>query len=137
MHVANYIGVENVEVTEDDSASAWALWDTALAQGDLCVANHSVPPDTKEGAVAQEDCALEVISKYHAAVAQSIRAFWGHPECCPFIETLLLSGTNAQQQNRCGFNQEVAASMLLLINIHEQLFGSLKGSRAADALSWF
>lgn len=137
MHVANYIGVENVEVTEDDSASAWALWDTALVQGDLQVADHSAPPEMNDTAVAQEDCALEVIHKNHAAVAQAIRSFWGHPECCAFIETLLLNGTNEQQQNRCGFSQEVAACMLRLINIHDQLFGSLKGNRAADTKSWF
>lgn len=137
MPAADYIGVENVEVTVDDSANAWALWDSALVQGDLPVADPSAPPDLKDGTAAPEDCALEIINKHHAAVAQAIRSFWGHPECCAFIETLLLDGTNAQQQNRCGFSQEVADCMLQLINIHDQLFGSLKGSRAAGAPSWF
>lgn len=137
MLAAEYIGVENVEVTVDDSANAWALWDSALVQGDLPVADPSMPPDLNDGAAAPEDCALEVIKQYHAGVAQAIRSFWGHPECCAFIETLLLDGTNAQQQNRCGFSQEVAACMLQLINIHEQLFGSFKGSCAADAQPWF
>lgn len=122
MQAAEYIGVENVEVTVDDSANAWALWDSALVQGDL--------------PAAPEDCALEVIKQYHTGVAQAIRSFWGHPECCAFIETLLLDGTNAQQKNRCGFSQEVAACMLQLINIHEQLFGSPKGSCAAHAHFW-
>lgn len=126
MHAADYIGVDNVEVTEDDSANAWALWDTALVQG-----------DGKEGAVAPEEGALEVIHKHHATVAQAIRAFWGHPECSAYIETLLLSGTNAQQQNRCGFSREVAACMLQLVSIHDQLFGSHKGCRAAETPSWF
>jgi len=126
MQAAEYIGIENVEVTVDDSANAWALWDSALVQG-----------DTKDLAAAPEDCALEVINQHHAGLAQAIRSFWGHPECCAFIETLLLDGTTAQQKNRCGFSQEVAACMLQLINIHEQLFGSFKDSATGGAPSWF
>ncbi len=137
MQIAPYIGIENVEVIEDDSAGAWALWDIALVQGDLPEASHSAARDVEVDAIAPEDRALDVINKYHSGVAQAIRAFWGHHECCAYIESLLLSGTNAQRQNRSGFNQEVAACMLLLINIHEQLFGSLKDRAAVDAPSWF
>lgn len=131
------MNVENVEVTEDDSVTAWTHWDTALAQLDLRIAGMPTGAGLKHSAATQADCALEVIRKHHARVANAIRDFWGHKECCAYIENLLLSGTTPDKQNRCGFSQEVVACLLLLMGIHDKIFGSYQETNTSDMPLWF
>jgi hypothetical protein len=137
MKMLDNTSLENVEVTEDDSPTAWRLWDTALAQLDLRISSVSMGSGLKDGVATERDSALEVINMNHTRVAKAIRALWGHQECCAYIETLLLSGTNSNNQNRCGFSQEVVACLFLLISTHEKDFGSREDTKAGDTLFWF
>lgn len=134
-----------VEVIEDDPEIAWGLWDTAVSQldsisGPLTGSAHSsfaplpTPVYREEptktagkkllSAEQLREVALEVVDLHHHRIATTIRTMWGHAECSPYINRLIMAGGDGLGQSRVGFNQEAVDAMLVLVDLHDAEFGA-------------
>jgi hypothetical protein len=136
MEKSNRLGVDSIEVSEDDSVAAWTHWDAAQAEQALRMASGFAPLELQDGALAQMNQALDVISARHSRVAKAIRTYWGHTECHDYLEGLLLSATDPQAHQRNGFSREVATCLLLLMGIHEKVFGPRKKPGSDSVHYW-
>jgi hypothetical protein len=145
-----------LQVVEDDPDTTWGLWEDAVADQDSRFSTSHVPqplPDTsgaflhtvplpirEEGAsddpalvrdrtVEQlKEEALLTVELHHHRIANTIRTLWGHKECSEYISKLILDGGDSKGHARMGFNQEAAASMMVLSDIHDELFGDMRPS---------
>ncbi len=70
------------------------------------------------------DEAMAIIELHHARVAKTLRAMWGYQECSDYISKLILSGVDGTGKARVGFHQDAASAMLVLGNLHDELFGA-------------
>ena len=138
-----------LEVTEDDPDTAWSRWDEALAAQDSRmseIAASEVPfpiiigneegkePDLESQTVPmtlqerslehRKNDALEVVETHHKRIGHTIRTLWGYKECSLYINKLILAGGDGMGHARVGFNQDAAAAMLELADVHDTLFGS-------------
>jgi hypothetical protein len=142
-----------LEVIEDDPDTAWSLWDSALAAQDsrfsgmapLAPAPEPLPtlPEINAKALHQPDFddatkpmeledkspsqrmadALLIVELYHQRIANTIRTMWGYKECSMYINKLIMNGGDGMGNARIGFNQEAADAMMVLADLHDQLFG--------------
>lgn len=138
-----------LEVTEDDPDTAWSRWDEALAAQDSRMSEMAaleVPlpviigteegkePDFESQTVPmtlqdrslehRKNDALEVVERHHKRIGNTIRTLWGYRECSLYINKLILAGGDGMGHARVGFNQDAAAAMLELAEVHDVLFGS-------------
>jgi hypothetical protein len=132
-----------LEVTEDDPDTAWSRWDEALAEQDskLLGLVPSAPLPVVPGIVAMGDeptqpmgldeltpeqrknRALQVVEMHHRRIANTISTLWGYKECSLYINKLILEGEDRQGHARAGFNKDAVDAMLVLTNLHDELFG--------------
>lgn len=132
-----------LEVTEDDPDTAWSRWDEALAEQDskLLGLVSSAPLPVVPGIVAMGDeptqpmgldeltpeqrknRALQVVEMHHRRIANTISTLWGYKECSLYINKLILEGEDRQGHARAGFNKDAVDAMLVLTNLHDELFG--------------
>jgi hypothetical protein len=143
-----------LEVVEDDPDTTWGLWESAVAEQDSRFSPHSVShplPDasgaflhtvplpimeggsTGEPALARErtagqrkEDALQLVELHHHRIANTIRTLWGHRECSEYISKLIMDGGDSKGHARMGFNQEAAAAMMVLSDLHDELFGEIR-----------
>jgi len=142
-----------LEVIEDDPDTVWSMWDSALAEQDsrlgvdeVAKPAASVPPVVPAAAPApdpavdleiptqpvplaemsaaqKKDEALAVVELHHKRIANTIRTLWGYKECSEYIYKLIMNGGDGMGQARIGFNQDAAAAMLVLADLHDAQFG--------------
>lgn len=67
--------------------------------------------------------ALEVVELFHHRIATTIRTLWGYKECSLYINKLIMNGGDGMGHARVGFNAEAAQAMLVLTDLHDQMFG--------------
>lgn len=67
--------------------------------------------------------ALEIVELYHHRIATTIRTLWGYKECSVYINRLIMNGGDGMGNARVGFNPDAAQAMLLLADLHDQIFG--------------
>lgn len=155
------VDLRGLEVTEDDPDTVWSLWDDALAEQDskfngLDPIGHSGPaspaqdeqPTTPMALDAgdsvtqpmalgehrlkqRREQALQTIELYHHRVADTIRSLWGHKECGLYINNLIMSGGDGMGHARIGFNQDAAASLMVLSDLYEEEFGPVVASKGS------
>jgi hypothetical protein len=144
-----------LEVVEDDPDTTWGLWQSAVAEQD---SRFSGPPETNplpdlahaflpteaqpllvEGAGdtprqrtpgQRKEDALQVVELHHHRIANTIRTLWGHKECSEYISKLIMDGGDSKGNARMGFNQDAAAAMMVLSDLHDELFGVMPSSSA-------
>lgn len=155
------LDLRGLEVTENDPDTVWSMWDDALAEQDsnfneLDPIGHSGPasaaqdeqPTTPMALDAgdsttqpmalgdnrlkqRREQALQTIELYHHRVADTIRSLWGHKECGLYINNLIMSGGDGMGHARIGFNQDAAASMMVLSDLYEEEFGPVVASKGS------
>ena len=141
-----------LEVIEDDPDTAWGLWDSALAEQDSkfqvdgsaselpMVVPGMVPPPTLDLDIGnaptrpmgldeltpeqRKDAALQVVELHHQRIAQTIRMLWGDKECSVYINKLIMNGDDGMGHARIGFNQYAVEAMLVLADIHDEVYGA-------------
>jgi len=59
-----------------------------------------------------------IVGDYHR-VALAIAHFWGHPECVPYLQNLIMDGYTEDGQ-RLGFKKEAMRALIDLLTIHQQ-----------------
>jgi hypothetical protein len=143
-----------LEVVDDDPDTTWGLWQSAVAEQDSRLSGLPMPeplPDLSEAflptaplpllpegsseapSVPRErttgqrrEDALMVVELHHHRIANTIRTLWGHQECSEYISKLILDGGDSKGNARMGFNQDAAAAMMVLSDLHDELFGEMK-----------
>lgn len=73
--------------------------------------------------------AIEVVGLFHHRIAHTIRTLWGYKECSSYINKLIMSGGDGMGHARVGFNAEAAQAMLVLADLHDQMFGEVEPER--------
>jgi hypothetical protein len=73
--------------------------------------------------------ALMIVELHHHRIAKSIRTLWGYKECSDYISKLIMDGGDSKGNARMGFNQDAAAAMMVLSDLHDAEFGSFSGDR--------
>lgn len=68
--------------------------------------------------------ALDTVELFHHRIATTIRNLWGYKECSLYINKLIMNGGDGMGQDHVGFNAEAAQAMLVLADLHDQMFGS-------------
>ena len=68
---------------------------------------------------ARLDLHMQAIVERHPHIALAIEQFWGHPDCVPYMEGLVMDGYKEDGQ-RAGFKPAVVSALLDLISIHQQ-----------------
>ena len=71
----------------------------------------------------RRDQALAIVEQHHVRIANTIRTLWGFRDCSVYINRLIMAGGDGMGQARVGFNQEAAAAMLALSDVHDEEFG--------------
>ncbi len=140
-----------LEIVEDDPDTTWGLWENAVAEQDSRFSALNVPqplPDasgaflqtvplpifedgTPDESVAtrertdgqRKEDALQLVELHHHRIANTIRTLWGHKECSEYISKLIMDGGDSKGNARMGFNQDAAAAMMVLSDLHDKLFG--------------
>jgi hypothetical protein len=72
--------------------------------------------------------ALERVELHHHRIAQTIRTLWGYKECSAYINQLIMSGGDGMGHARIGFKPEAVEAMLVLVDLHDLLFGPAEPS---------
>ncbi|MCX7240225.1 MAG: hypothetical protein NTU86_07295 [Burkholderiales bacterium] len=72
----------------------------------------------------KKDEALAIVELHHKRIANTIRTLWGYKECSEYIYKLIMNGGDGMGQARIGFNQDAAAAMLALADLHDAQFGA-------------
>lgn len=67
--------------------------------------------------------ALHIVEVHHQRIANTIRTLWGYRECSVYINRLIMAGGDGMGHARVGFNQDAAAAMLELSDVHDAEFG--------------
>jgi hypothetical protein len=60
---------------------------------------------------------------------------WGYKECSMYINKLIMNGGDGMGHSRIGFNQEAADAMMVLADLHDQLFGPSDGGNTGFGFS--
>ncbi len=82
------------------------------------------PMGLEEKSPAQRSAdALEIVELFHHRIATTIRTLWGYKECSLYINKLIMNGGDGMGHARVGFNAEAAQAMLVLADLHDQMFG--------------
>ena len=82
------------------------------------------PMPLEEKTLAQQaEDALGIIELHHARIAKTIRVMWGYKECSTYIDKLLMTGYDDTGNARMGFHQEAVNAMMILGDLHDQIFG--------------
>jgi hypothetical protein len=55
---------------------------------------------------------------------------WGHKECSEYISKLIMDGGDNKGHVRMGFNQDAATAMMVLSDLHDELFGVMPSGSA-------
>ena len=76
-----------------------------------------------------KDDALMIVELHHHRIAKSIRTLWGYKECSDYISKLIMDGGDSKGNARMGFNQDAAAAMMVLSDLHDAEFGSFGADR--------
>ncbi|MGI9135023.1 MAG: hypothetical protein ACR2I0_13960 [Rhodoferax sp.] len=74
-------------------------------------------------ALSRKDEAMATVDLHHHRIANTISTLWGYRECSDYIYKLILSGGDGMGHARVGFNQDAAAAMLVLAELHDAEFG--------------
>lgn len=147
-----------LEVVEDDPDTTWGLWESAVAEQDSKFMalptidagqdesvsyQQTVPmglsdpipvaqpqPSRQRTLDQRKDDALAIVELHHRRIANTIRTLWGYKECSDYISKLILSGGDGMGKARIGFNQEAAAAMLELADLHDAKFGAAQPNSA-------
>jgi hypothetical protein len=72
----------------------------------------------------RKDEALQMVELHHHRIASTIRTLWGRKECSEYISKLIMDGGDNNGKARIGFNQDAAAAMMVLSDVHDELFGA-------------
>ena len=148
-----------LEVVENDPDTTWGLWQSAVAEQDSRFSNahpedslpdlsHAFMPTApmplledgtpNESALPRErtigqrkEDALQIVELHHHRIAKTIRTLWGHKECSEYIAKLIMDGGDSNGHARMGFNQDAAAAMMVLSDLHDELYGVLPSSSGA------
>ncbi len=143
-----------LEVVEDDPDTTWSLWQSAVAEQDsrfsglpdqdpLPDLSHAFLPTTPQPLLGdgatdaqgaqrartpgqRKEDALQVVELHHHRIANTIRTLWGHKECSEYISKLIMDGGDSKGNARMGFNQDAAAAMMVLSDLHDELFGVMQ-----------
>jgi hypothetical protein len=143
-----------LEVVEDDPDTTWGLWKSAVAEQDSRFSGAPIEeplPDVSQGFLPtapmpllaegspsgaaaprertvgqRREDALQVVELHHHRVANTIRTLWGHKECSEYISKLIMDGGDSKGNARMGFHQDAAASMMVLSDLHDELFGVMQ-----------
>ena len=157
--VVDAVDSRGLEVVEDDPDTTWGLWQSAVAEQDsrfsgthvedplpdvsqaflptaaMPLLDEGVPnapaaPRERTAGQRKED-ALEVVELHHHRIANTIRTLWGHKECSEYISKLIMDGGDNMGHARLGFNQDAAAAMMVLSDLHDELFGVMQSGGGA------
>ncbi|MEI6804132.1 MAG: hypothetical protein WCK83_13305 [Burkholderiales bacterium] len=96
---------------------------TPVAQSDIEIPTQPVPLAEMSSA-QKKDEALAIVELHHKRIANTIRTLWGYKECSEYIYKLIMNGGDGMGQARIGFNQDAAAAMLALADLHDAQFGA-------------
>ena len=66
---------------------------------------------------------MGIISRDYPRIHETIQSMWGHPECSPYIQNLILSGGDGMGNSRVGFKLGTVAALMLLDELHDTQFG--------------
>lgn len=66
---------------------------------------------------------MGIISRDYPRIHDTIRLMWGHAECSPYIQNLILSGGDGMGNSRVGFKMGTVAALMLLDELHDTQFG--------------
>jgi hypothetical protein len=72
----------------------------------------------------RKDAALKIVAVHHQRIANTIVSLWGYTECSVYINKLIIAGGDGMGQARIGFHPSAAQAMLVLADLHDQLFGA-------------
>jgi hypothetical protein len=75
-----------------------------------------------------KDDALMIVELHHHRIAKSIRTLWGYKECSDYITKLIMDGGDSKGNARMGCNQDAAAAMMVLSDLHDDEFGTFGGA---------
>lgn len=145
-----------LEVVENDPDTTWGLWQNAVAEQDsrfnglpvsaplpdasgaflqtvpLPIVEDGLPVQAAQlpqlSAEQRKEGALQIVELHHHRIANTIRSLWGHKECSDYISKLIMSGGDGMGHARIGFNQEAALAMMVLSDMHDELFGPVPPS---------
>jgi hypothetical protein len=142
-----------LEINEGDQETAWGLWESALAEQDprfnaaemaaiRGTAPQAPPPSlaplsvdidlevptqpmslTEKPTQRRKDNAMRLVEAQHPRIALAIQTLWGHKECSAYIGKLIMDSNDGMGQARAGFNQQTAAAMIYLADLHDAEFG--------------
>jgi hypothetical protein len=66
---------------------------------------------------------IGIIGRDYPRIRDTIQAMWGHPECSPYIQNLILCGGDGMGNSRVGFKLGTVAALMLLDELHDTQFG--------------
>eukprot|EP01030_Chromulinospumella_sphaerica_P016823 gene16823-biopygen14798 len=90
----------------------------------------TVPMGLDEKTPAQRAAeAIEIVGLFHHRIANTIRTLWGYKECSSYINKLIMNGGDGMGHNRVGFNPEAAQAMLVLADLHDEIFGPAEADK--------
>ena len=69
---------------------------------------------------ARIDAEMAIVAEHHSRIALAIEKFWGHRDCVEYLQTLILSGGDADGRARVGFKSEVVSALIHLVALHQQ-----------------
>jgi hypothetical protein len=145
-----------LEVVDDDPDTTWGLWESAVAEQDSRFSGTNTEDPLPDAAQAflptspsplfetgtpdapdklreltvdqRKEAALQVVELHHHRIANTISTLWGHKECSDYISKLIMDGGDGKGHARMGFNQDAAAAMMVLSDLHDELFGVMQSS---------
>ena len=67
---------------------------------------------------------LQVIARDYPRIHNNIESMWGHRDCSPYIQSLILGGGDGMGKSRVGFKVNTVAALMLLDELHDLQFGN-------------
>jgi hypothetical protein len=107
---------------------ATPFFETTQQVGSLAIDPHDLEVPGAEASQGQTpgqraDEALQMVELHHHRIASTIRTLWGRKECTEYISKLIMDGGDNHGKARIGFNQDAAAAMMVMSDVHDELFG--------------
>lgn len=66
---------------------------------------------------------MAIVAEHYARVALAVENFWGHRDCVPYIQSLVIAGYK-EGEKRMGFKPEVLTALMNLAELHKEAFGA-------------
>ena len=71
---------------------------------------------------ARIDVEMALVAQHHIRIAMALESFWGHRDCIPYMQSLILSGYK-EGEKRMGFKPTVLTALMTLVELHKAAFG--------------